>query len=61
MFTFSNKQLHARVLAHEYSDEDESRIDKYRAEWVIPRAALYAAAAAKNLPEKSQSRADRSG
>jgi hypothetical protein len=55
MFKFSNKQLHARVLAHEYSD------DKYRVEEVDPRAALYAAAAAKNLPEKSQSRADRNG
>ena len=32
MFRFRNKQLHARVLAHEYSDEDESRIDKYLVE-----------------------------
>jgi len=58
VFTFSNKQLHVRVLAH---DEDESRIDKYRVEYVGLRAALYAAAAAKNLLEKSQSRAERSG
>ena len=58
---FSNKQLHARVLAHEYSDEDESQIDKYCVEQVNPHAALYAAAAAKNLPEKSQSRAERNG
>jgi hypothetical protein len=61
MFTFSNKQLWARALAHEHSDEDENRMDKYHVEWVNPRAALYAAAAAKNLPEKSQSRAERSG
>jgi len=53
VFAFSNKQLHARVLAHEYSNEDEIRIDKYR------DAAFYAAA--KSLPEKSQSLADRSG
>lgn len=59
LFTFSNKQLCARVLALEYSDEDE--IDKYHVEWVNPCTALYAAGAANNLPEKSQSRAERSG
>ena len=32
VFTFSNKQLWARVLAHEHLDEDESQIDKYHVE-----------------------------
>ena len=60
-WSVDNKQLCARALVHEDSDNmDESQIDKYRVEKVLP-ATLYAAAAAKNLPEKSQSRAERNG